>query len=185
MKGIIFNLLEDFITEGWGEETYDQILSRCPLHATGPFVGPGTYADADLMTIVAKTTERLGISVPEAVHAFGKYCFPRLAAKFPMFVEGHTHPKSFLKTIDAVIHVEVRKLFKDAEPPTMRFVDPSPDELLITYISKRKLCTLMEGLLDGTAEYFKTPIRYGQSACVLRGAETCEFHLTFGRAAPT
>ena len=115
MKGIVFNLLEDFIIDGWGEEAYDEIISLCPLRTKEPFIGPGTYEDADLLAIVGKAAETLSVSVPEAVHAFGKYCFPKLASKYPMFLEGHKHPKTFLKTIDDVIHVEVKKLFKDAE----------------------------------------------------------------------
>ena len=179
MKGIIFNLLEDFITEKWGAETYEEILSRCPAQATIAFVGPGTYPDSDLLAIVGMATEKLGISVPVALHAFGKYCFPKLAAQFPPFVQKHNHPKPFLKTIDNIIHVEVQKLFANSEPPQITFTDPGPDQLLLTYSSKRKLCALMAGLLEGTAEHFNTPIEYQQTRCMHQGADTCEFHLTF------
>ena len=179
MKGVIFNLLEDFVSEGWGEETYEAILAGCPLHTKEPFVGPATYPDADLLAIVSKTTERLGISVPEAVHSFGKYCFPRLAAKFPVFVQGHVHPKTFLKTIDNVIHVEVRKLFRDAEPPRITYTDPADDRLVLRYESKRRLCSLMTGLLEGAGEFFAVPIEYTQTQCMLQGAPACEFDLRF------
>lgn len=179
MKGVIFNLLEDFISTGWGPDTYEAVLAKCPLHTKEPFVGPGTYPDADLLAIVEKTTEKLGITVPEAVHAFGKYCFPKLAAKFPVFVAGHDHPKTFLKTIDDVIHVEVRKLFRDANPPRITFTDPGPDQLILTYESGRRLCALMTGLLDGAAEYFKIPIEATQTECMLDGASACVFHLRF------
>ncbi|MBX3209977.1 MAG: heme NO-binding domain-containing protein [Labilithrix sp.] len=179
MKGVIFNLLEGFITDGWGEETYDAILSRCPLHTKEPFIGPGTYPDADLFAIVGKTTEKLGIPVADALHAFGKYCFPRLAERFPVFVQGHTHPKSFLKTIDTVIHVEVRKLFKGAVTPRITFVDPGPDALVLRYESTRKVCALMTGLLAGAGEYFATPMSWDETQCTSHGADACEFHISF------
>jgi hypothetical protein len=179
MKGVIFNLLEDFITENWGEEAYEEILSMCPLHTKEPFLGPGTYPDADLMAIVTAACRKLGVAPADAIHAFGKYMFPKLAARFPVFLEGHSHPKTFLKTVNDVIHVEVKKLFRDAEPPLITWTDPGPDRLVLVYASRRKLCSLATGLLEGAAEHFKTPIHYAHTRCMLEGADACELELTF------
>jgi hypothetical protein len=179
MKGVIFNLLEDFITQGWGEDAYEEILALCPFHGQEPFVGPKTYPDADLLALVARASEKLGVPVPDAIHAFGRYLFPRLATKYPIFLDGYAHPKPFLKTINDVIHVEVRKLFKDAEPPSITWSDAGPDGLVLRYVSKRRLCDLMGGLLDGAADWFKTPIHYAHKRCMKDGADACELHLTF------
>lgn len=181
MKGIIFNLLEDFIVDGWGEERFEQVMTGCPLHTKGPFVGPGTYPDSDLFAIVERTTAELGIATPAALRAFGRYAMPRLAARFEAFVRDHDHPKSFLCTVDGIIHVEVRKLFENAEPPRIRFEDTGPRELVLHYQSKRKLCALFEGLLDGTADYFGVPFTREQKSCMSEGAPTCEFALRFSR----
>lgn len=183
MKGIIFNLLESFVCESWGEDAYDEIVSMCPLHTKEPFVGPGSYPDSDLLSIVRAATNKLGITIDQALHAFGKYAFPHLVRKFPVFVEGHYHPKTFLKTIDDVIHVEVRKFFRDAEPPRITFVDPGPDELMLIYESRRRMCSLATGLLEGCAEFFRAPIDYHETQCMKSGSPTCHFHLTFAAAA--
>ena len=66
MKGIIFTIFEDFITDNYGAETYEQIISECNLQTKEPFVGPGTYPDSDLMEIVGKATAKLGIPMPYA-----------------------------------------------------------------------------------------------------------------------
>lgn len=181
MKGIIFNLLEDFIVDGWGEERFERIMTGCPLHTKTAFVGPGTYPDSDLFAIVERTTAELGIDTPTALRAFGRYAMPKLAGRFDVFVRDHQHPKGFLRTLDGVIHVEVRKLFANAEPPRIWFEDPAPDQLLLHYHSKRKLCALFEGLLDGTADYFGVPFSRTQTACMLAGAPSCAFSLHFSR----
>lgn len=179
MKGIFFNLLEEFITENYGEEKYDEILGECRLSTTEPFVGPGTYPDEDLLAIATKTAEKLGITVPDALRAFGRFCFPKLAARYPVFVAEHHHPKSFLETVDSVIHVEVRKLYEGTKLPRFTYSDGFPDHLVIRYQSDRKMCQLMEGLIDGVADYYKSPIKQSQTQCMLRGAESCDFDLTF------
>jgi Haem-NO-binding len=181
MKGIIFNLLEDFIVDGWGEERFERIFSACPLHTKTAFVGPGTYPDSDLFALVERATVELGVDAPTALRAFGRYAMPKLAGKFEVFVRDHRHPKSFLCTLDTLIHVEVRKLFEHAEPPHLWFEDPAPNELVLHYQSRRKLCPLFEGLLDGTADYFGVPFTRTQTACMGDGAPSCDFALCFTR----
>jgi len=184
MKGVIFNLLESFISEGWGADVYEEIFSACPLHTKEPFVGPGTYPDADLLAIVAKTCERLGVSPADALHAFGKFCFPKLAARVPQLLAGHTHPKTFLKSIDNVIHVEVKKLFKDAVTPRITYVDPGPGKIVLRYESRRQVCALMTGLLAGSGDYFSTPLSWHETQCTHTGADACEFLVEFERLEP-
>lgn len=179
MKGVIFNIFEGFITEGWGEEAYEALLDECPLHTQEPFVGPGTYPDSDLVSMLTQACENHGVSAPDALRAFGKYCFPHLASKFPKFVDMHDHPKPFLMSVHDIIHVEVRKLFKDAITPSFAYQDTGPDSLVIEYTSDRKLCFLMEGLLAGVAEHFGVSIDTTQTRCTHEGAEACDFDLRF------
>lgn len=179
MKGIVFNLFEEFITEKFGEGKYEEILSGCNLKTKEPFVGPGSYPDEDLLEIVGKTVQATGIPLPDALGSFGRFCFPKLAERFPAFVTPYNHPKPFLKTVDSVIHIEVRKLYRDAEPPSFTFEEPSPDTLIMRYHSKRKLCLFMEGMIEGVAEYYKSPIKQRQKRCMLEGGSDCEFELIF------
>ncbi|MCB0317493.1 MAG: heme NO-binding domain-containing protein, partial [Bdellovibrionales bacterium] len=125
MKGEIFNLLEDFIVENWGVETFEKIYTEIheKLATKEPFVGPGTYPDSDFIKMAGKAVEILGVSLSEAVNAFGKFCFPRLAAKMPNLITPDKHPKEILLILDSIIHVEVKKVYKDSEPPKFSYKD--------------------------------------------------------------
>lgn len=79
MKGAIFNLLEDFIVEGWGVERFEKILGQCPFHTQIAHVGPGTYPDGNLHDILNQTKAERGIGTEEALRRFGRFAFPRLA----------------------------------------------------------------------------------------------------------
>jgi hypothetical protein len=177
MKGIVFNLLEEFISTEWGDERYEATVSGVTLETKQVFVGPGTYPDADLFKLVANATRLAGLEPSQFLHDFGRYCFPALAGKFPRFVRDHTHLKSFLMTLDSVIHIEVRKIFRDATPPALTFEDLGPGRLVLRYVSERRLCALMTGLMDGAAAYYGEPITYTQRACMKEGATSCEFEL--------
>ena len=73
----------------------------------------------------------------------------------------------------------MRKLFKDAITPRFTYDDPSPDRLIIHYTSERKLCHFMEGLIEGVADFYNSPIQYKQTRCALDEGDTCDFELTF------
>ena len=179
MKGIIFSLLEDFVCDNWGDEKFEEILSLCPLKTKEPFVGPKTYPDSDLMTIAEKTAEMLGITLDEALKAFGCYAFPKLAKRYPIFLEDVTSARNFLMSVNSVIHVEVRKLYPNATPPEFSYQDLSGNHLIMSYSSKRGLCSLVEGFIDGVSSHFDTPINTEQTSCTKRGDACCEFDLRF------
>ncbi len=179
MKGIIFNLLEQFISENWGDKVYEEILNECSLETKGPFVGPEGYPDSDLMAIVSKGVEKSGVALPELLRKFGRFCFPIMAEKFPDFVTPYKHPRDFLKAADSIIHLEIKKLWEDAKPPGFVFREPDSDRLIMEYRSERKLCKFMEGLIEGIGDYYNTPIQYRQTRCMLNGEDMCEFDLTF------
>ncbi|MCC6952965.1 MAG: heme NO-binding domain-containing protein [Deltaproteobacteria bacterium] len=177
MKGEIFNLLELFVSEEFGDETFDAVLDDVEdqLTTKDPFVGPQTYPDSDFMIILGSLLSRLSLPMEPAVFQFGRFCFSRLAAKLPGHLESFSHPKPFLMSIDSVIHVEVRKLYRDAEPPRFSYEDTSPFELRMIYKSPRKMYALVEGLVQGAAEHYLRPI------VVVRNVREsdCEFICTF------
>ena len=179
MKGVVFNLLEAYIEEKLGEGKYEEIMEECTLKTKEPFVGPGTYPDQDLMAIAAATIKVAGISLPEALRSFGRFCFNKLSAQYPCFVSPYSHPKPFLKSVESIIHVEVKKLYEDSMPPGFTYIDTASNRLIIQYRSERMLCQFMEGLIDGVAGYYQSPVQYKQITCKLNGDGVCEFDLTF------
>ena len=179
MKGIIFNLFEDFMVETFGDEAYEEIFASAGLQTTEPFVGPGSYPDEDLLALVGKVVERLGIPADEALRAFGRFCIPPLARRFPVFLAAHSHPKDFLLTVDTFHSMEVNKLFEGSQCPRFHYESPAPDRLVMRYGSARRLCALVEGLLDGVATHYGIPIAHVQTACMLRGDPACVFDLSF------
>jgi hypothetical protein len=179
MKGIIFNLLEEFVIETQGIEIYEEILAATPLRTTDPFVGPGSYPDADLMALVKTTVARLGLDQNDVLHAFGRFCIPKLAQRFPALMAPYQHPKAFLLTVTKLHELEVRKLYPDATPPRFAYESPAENRLVMRYLSPRQLCALVAGLIDGVADHYGVPIGQEQTRCMASGADCCEFQLTF------
>lgn len=183
MKGIIFNELEEMVTQAYGEEAWETLIEQSDLKTPdGIFIGPETYPFEDLVAIVSTASKVTGKSVEELVHAFGEYLFPKLAEKFPMFIKEGMTAKSFLMTVGDIIHVEVHKLFPEATLPKFTYEDPAPDELVMIYESERHLCDLAEGLLVGVGRHFGENLAFEQTKCTKRGDPHCRFEIRFSPA---
>ncbi len=177
MKGIMFNLLEDFIRENWNEDKQRDIFALSSDTSKDPYVGPGTYPDSDFSALIETGAAALGMSSTELLRALGRFSIPKLAGRYPAFFSDYTDPRAFLKAIDSVIHPEMRKTFRNAQPPHIEYVETSPERLILRYSSQRRLCALLAGFLDGTADYFHAHLEHTQTRCMLNGAECCEFDL--------
>ncbi|MBK8480313.1 MAG: heme NO-binding domain-containing protein [Proteobacteria bacterium] len=180
MKGMVFNELERMVVAAAGEDLWEEILETTPLETPeGVFLGPQSYPDSEFVAIVVATGKALKTPLEQLVPAFGRYLFPRLAERFPIFLRPEMTAKSFLVTVEATIHLEVRKLYPDAGLPRFDFVDPAADRLEITYASPRRLCALVAGMIDGVAEHFHEEVQVEHDRCVHRGDEVCHFELRF------
>lgn len=179
MKGMVFNLLEDFIVDNFSQDKFEDIYASTTLKTKDPFVGPGTYPDEDFLALVGVACSKLNIPVADAVRGFGKYCFPKLVEIEPSFVNKPINAKEFLKTIHNIIHVEVKKLHPDAELPVIEYKDIEKNKLQMIYKSSKKLCLFAEGLIEGCGEHYKEKIDFKQSKCCNRGDEHCVFDIEF------
>ena len=181
MKGIIFNLFENFITTTFGEDTYEEIVNAADTGSVNPFeiVGPGSYPDETFDIIIAKTAEITHKDPADLLRAMGRLSLPILAERYPNFFVDFKHPREFLKTASMIHQVEVRKLYQDAEVPKF-FIDEHDDSsLTVTYKSRRHLCHLAEGLIEGLGDYYQVPMVIVQPECVQNGGKACKLVLKF------
>ncbi len=181
MKGIIFNLLEDFIVSRYGEDKYEEIITASDTGTLDPFeiVAPGSYPDEAFQTIMKSASEKTDSNIPEMLKNIGQHSLAKLADRYPYFFDPYDHPRDFLKTASMIHHVEVKKLYQGAEVPHFYVNDHGHDGLSIVYKSKRRLCYLAEGLIAGLGDHYKIPVSVKQSECIQSGGTACKFVVKF------
>ncbi len=184
MKGEIFNIYEDFVVDQYGRDSFEDHLTECKeaLVTKEPFVGPATYPDSDLLVMLEKGCARFRLSLPILLKNLGRFTFAKLADKLPNFRERFPDAKSVLIGLNDMIHVEARKLYRDAQPPVFVVQEISANKLSLTYVSKRKLYDLVDGLLLGLADYYGIKIEVKKILLDEASTKTCMFEIDFGRA---
>ena len=178
MKGAIFNALQEFVEQGHGYQVWDDALTNTTLPSHGIYTSTKQYDDSELFAIVGYLSEKLAVPIPDLVRAFGVFLFPLLMPQAPQEAQDAPSLRAFLMMVDELIHVEVKKLYKDAQLPEFNYEDHIDDKLTMFYRSPRKLCFLSEGLILGAADHFKETVSISQNCCMHQGAECCEIEVT-------
>ncbi len=181
MKGVIFNLAEQVVTDAYGADAWDDVLDKAGLD--GAYTSLGSYADADLVALVSAAAQLLGVEPAAVVRQVGEGAIPLLAQRYPVFFSPHAAARPFLLTLNDIIHPEVRKLYPGADVPEFDFALEGDDVLLLTYRSQRHLCALAEGFVAGAAGHYGQRVDVSQPQCMLHGAEACVLRCTFSAAA--
>ncbi len=155
MKGIIFTEFLDMVEMKFSIDTVDQIIEASNLESGGSYTSVGTYPHTEMTELVVNLGRVTGIPVKDLLIAFGNYLFNRLATMYPNFVVFENGLLSFLESIENHIHIQVKKLYPDAELPKFNTKLIHEKKIEMIYLSERHLGDLAEGLLMGAIEYFK------------------------------
>ena len=154
MKGIIFTELLEMVEEQFSLDMVDQIIDSCELESGGAYTAVGTYSHEELLQLVRELSAESGIPAPALVQAFGERAFGVFASKYSVLFDGIPTAFDFLKRVEDFVHVEVLKLYPDAELPTFEWNQPADDTLVLVYSSARPFADLAVGLINGCAAHF-------------------------------
>ena len=154
MKGVVFTEFLEMVEQRFSLEAVDQILNRAAPPHGGTYTAVGTYPVEEMFALVTALAEVSRAPIPDLLFAFGDHLFGRFAVGFPQFFQGTTGALDFLERVDSYIHIEVRKLYPDAELPKFDAERVSPGELVLVYHSRRRMADLAHGLIAGCGKHF-------------------------------
>ncbi len=154
MLGIVFTEFFDLVDEAFGEEILDDIIDMANLSNDGAYTAVGRYDYTDMLTLVTALSEKVGTPVPVLVRTFGQHLFGQFVKNYPAFFVDVDSSMMFLTQIEDHIHVEVKKLYPDANLPTFEHEENEAGQLRLVYSSERPFADLAEGLIHGCASHF-------------------------------
>lgn len=172
MKGIVFREFIDMIENHFGEDMVDNLIETTKPASGGSYTTVGTYDHNELLAMVKTLSKQTGISEADLVHSFGKHLAGIFSKKFPAFFDDCPNTFEFLKKIDNHIHVEVKKLYPDAELPKFTYIQHSELEFELIYESQRNFSHLAHGLIEGCMEYFKEAFQIHREDILDTGSNT-------------
>jgi Haem-NO-binding len=154
MKGIVFTEFIEMVEAKFGYEVVDELLSETPLPSGGAYTAIGTYSHHEMVALVVGLSKKTSTPLPTLLYSFGQYLFQTFVKVYGQFFEHTTDAFSFLESIENYIHVEVQKLYPDAELPRFSTQRINDNTLEMIYQSERSMGDLAEGLIAASIKYF-------------------------------
>jgi len=159
MKGIIFTEFIEMVEDKFGFEVADKIITSSKLPSGGAYTAVGTYDFDEIVQLVSNLSIKTGIGLSDLLFTFGDHLFSRFFSVYPHFFEGKKNTFEFLSELEDYIHVEVLKLYPDAQLPAIATeIMPDGNSMKMLYKSSRKMSDLALGLMTGCARHFNEDI---------------------------
>lgn len=154
MKGIVFTEFLDLVEAKFGLEMVDTLLTNSELPSNGVYTAVGTYSFGEMVSLLTNLNKETGIAVDDLLLVYGEHFFSVVEESYPQFLKQFSDPLEMLASIENHIHVEVIKIYPDAELPTFEILKKSDKELVMLYTSSRAMHAFGRGLMNKTFEHF-------------------------------
>jgi len=160
MQGTIFVEFLSMVEEKYGLETVDHIIekSKDNLETEGAYTSIGTYAHAEILTLLNTLIDISNESAENLLELFGEYLANSFRNMHPEFFTNKNFIE-FLQSIDGFIHQQVRAIYPQANPPKILVEKANTKKLDITYSSHRPFASLAIELIKSCAVLYDTKIR--------------------------
>lgn len=158
MRGVVFTELIEFVENALGFEVADEMIAKAKLENGGAFSQGGNYPFEDLQKLVVSLSEITQKKPEELLFLFGENLFATLVTLYGQDIQETGGSLEFIDSVENFVHVEVKKLYPDADLPTFTTVEKGDNSLVFHYKSNKKLEAFAHGLMVACGKYFNENI---------------------------
>ena len=153
MKGFVFTEFLEMVEDKFGYEVADKIVTEEKLDSKGIYTSIGTYDHKEMVVLVSNLSQSSGIPIPNLLKLYGKYLFGIFRRDYQVFFQDIKNSFDFLERVDSYIHMEVKKLYPQAELPKFD-ISRGENGLTMIYNSSRKMSDFAMGLIEACMEHY-------------------------------
>lgn len=154
MKGIIFREFLELVEDKFGLLAVETMLDE--VGSSGAYTTVGSYDHQELVKLIVSLSKITGVDIAQLQQVFGETVFISLYNTIPEGAQIKDCQTSFqfIRHVEDYIHVEVKKLYADAKPPSFSFISEQESEMVFDYYSARCMADVCLGLVKGCAHHF-------------------------------
>jgi hypothetical protein len=177
VHGLILASLRDYTIHRLGDERASEIWGDRLFETTE------AYADEWFLAQLGRLAVATGETAADAERGFGMFAAQNtFAALFPGYYAENRDTCTFLLGVEDKIHELVRATVPGATPPKLHVKQLGEVGVLVSYTSERRLCRLLDGLVQGTAAHYGDRIEVDELQCMHRGDAGCVFSVMVSEA---
>lgn len=177
MKGVVFQLLENVAQREMGHEAWDELVTLA-----GGTQELWTPSEHGSLSRAACSNGSGDLDARSALRRTGRRAIPLLANMHPQLFANADNTRLFLLALAGGVVIDTsRGIVRWPSVDSDFRILPAPDgDFFLGYRSARHPCALVEGLVEGAADYFRERVSVIQLKCTGRGDNRCLFWISFG-----
>ncbi len=182
MHGLIFVTWEKYLHDRFGDELLDRYRTALGETAASSPLASRIYDDAALLSGVGTANKLTSMPVDSLLWEYGRYFILNgLTSHLCAYLLTQVHSGYDLLLAMRDAHAQMRRVPGGITPPLFAYeaISVSPRKIALVYDSPRKLCAVLWGAIEGSAERYGERVQIIEHSCMKRGAPVCRFELHF------
>lgn len=156
MKGIVFTEFLEMVESQYGLEMVNDIIAASQLKSSGAYTSVGTYDFAEMQELIYHLSASLKKDPNDLIYAYGQYFFDHLVRTYPHIFDHYKSAILLLQSVEEHIHVQVVKIYPDAELPRFDISEVKDGRMEMVYTSSRALYMFAYALIERTFAHYET-----------------------------
>lgn len=153
MHGTILTLLKRYVQTQYDHSTWVKLMELSGLDKVA-FDHKTVYPDDHMYALVGHAAEMTGLSADELHEKFGEYLVPDLMYMYQRLLKPEWKTLDMLEHTELTMHKQVRQEHTENSPPVLEVSRLGPNELMIDYVSPRRMGGLAVGIVRGLVTYY-------------------------------
>lgn len=153
MKGLVLCEFVEYLEERLGSDAAQELIDEAELASGGAYSRVGRYDYQEMIKLLTDASSKHNADAGVLLNEFSDHLFGVFKRDYGAFFEGKENAIAMLKHIDDHIHVEVQKLYPDAELPKFSF-EETDGKLDLYYTSPRPLADVAQALVTSCLKHF-------------------------------
>ncbi|SFP82643.1 heme NO-binding domain-containing protein [Hymenobacter arizonensis] len=176
MHGSIITLLKRYVQTQYDHSTWVKLVELSGLDKI-EFNHKSVYPDEHVYALVGHAAEMTGIPAEELHEKFGEYLVPDLMYMYQKLVRPEWKTLDMIEHTELTMHKQVRQEHADNAPPVLDVTRISENELMIEYVSPRRMSGLAVGIVRGLAIYYDEADRIDVMPTTYDNGERVKIHV--------
>lgn len=176
MHGMIFSELRQFVEKRMGAAVWSRVVAEANL-PDRLYLLAQQFPDSEFQALVAAAAKMMNIPASAFLEDLGEFVAPDLLQMHAHSVRPEWRTLDLIEHTEQAIHQVVREGSSGAHPPEIATTRTGKHELVVAYVSQRKLCAFAKGIVRGIAAHYGERTHITETTCMLEGAEQCTLEI--------
>jgi predicted hydrocarbon binding protein len=173
MNGIVFVEIEKFAHSRLSEQAWREVVRLAGVPSR-IYYRVADYPDEEAFALLSTLSDAMKEPLGVTLENLGEFIVPDLIKMSRYWIKPDWKTVDLIANTEKTIHEMLRSEGSQTNPPRLQCRRSSPEEVVVTYNSSRKLCALAKGIIMGVGKHYGERVTIAEPTCMLKGAPACQ-----------